>query len=212
MRKPNLQIALDHSDMASAISDAIAVGDIVDIVEAGTVLLLEEGSYVIKILRELFPNKTIVADTKTADAGATIAKNCKNQGANWMTAICSAEIATMQAAAKNIDEVQVELYGDWTFKQAQSWLEAGIEQVIYHQSRDALLAGKQWGEEDLEKVKKLSSMGFKVSVTGGLNPDILELFKGVDVYTFISGRNITESRNPAKTAQEFQDKINELWE
>lgn len=211
MAKPNLQVALDHSDMAGAISAAVAVGNEVDIIEAGTVCLLQTGSETIEVLRKLFPEKIIVADTKCADAGGTVAKNCKEKGANWMTCICSATLATMQAAAKEIDEIQVELYGDWTYEQAQQWLDIGIDQVIYHQSRDALLAGETWGEKDLNKVKKLIDMGFRVSVTGGLSVDTLMLFKGVDVYTFIAGRGITEVDNPVLAARTFQNKIREIW-
>lgn len=211
MAKPNLQVALDHSNLASAIADAVAVGNEVDIVEAGTVMLLQTGSEAIAVLRELFPDKIIVADTKCADAGGTVAKNCKDQGASWMTCICSATIPTMEAAAKEIDEIQVELYGDWTYEQAQLWLDAGIDQAIYHQSRDALLAGETWGEKDLNKVKKLIDMGFRVSVTGGLNIDTLSLFEGIDVYTFIAGRGITQADNPAQAARDFQDKIREIW-
>ncbi len=211
MAKPNLQVALDHSNMAGAISAAVAVGNEVDIIEAGTVCLLQTGSETIEVLRKLFPEKIIVADTKCADAGGTVAKNCKEKGANWMTCICSATLATMQAAAKEIDEIQVELYGDWTFEQAQQWLDIGIDQVIYHQSRDALLAGETWGEKDLNKVKKLIDMGFRVSVTGGLSVDTLTLFKGVDVYTFIAGRGITEGADPVLAARTFQNKIREIW-
>lgn len=211
MGLPNLQVALDNSDLSTAIRDAVAVGEVVDIIEAGTVCLLQVGSEMIEVLRTLYPDKIIVADTKCADAGGTVAKNCAERGANWMTCICSATIPTMKAATKEIDEIQVELYGDWTFEQAQAWLDAGISQVIYHQSRDALLAGGSWGEKDLDKVKKLIEMGFRVSVTGGLNVDTLDLFKGVDVYTFIAGRGITQADNPAKMAQDFKDKIQELW-
>lgn len=211
MHLPNLQVALDHSNLADAIAATVAVGNEVDIIEAGTVLMLETGSEVVKIIRELFPNKIIVADTKCADAGGTVAKNCANQGANWMTCICSATIATMEAAAKEVEEIQVELYGDWTYEHAQSWLDAGISQAIYHQSRDALLAGETWGEKDLTKVKKLIEMGLKVSVTGGLNLDTIELFKGIDVYTFIAGRGITEAEDPAQAARDFKAKINEFW-
>ena len=211
MAKPNLQVALDHSDMAGAISAVVAVGNEVDIIEAGTVCLLQTGSEIIEVLRKLFPEKIIVADTKCADAGGTVAKNCKEKGANWMTCICSATLATIQAAAKEIDEIQVELYGDWTFEQAQQWLDIGIDQVIYHQSRDALLAGETWGEKDLNKVKKLIDMGFRVSVTGGLSVDTLMLFKGVDVYTFIAGRGITEVGDPVLAARTFQNKIREIW-
>lgn len=211
MTKPNLQVALDHSDLASAIAAAVAVGQEVDIIEAGTVMLLQAGSEAIEVLRKIFPEKIIVADTKCADAGGTVARNCKEKGANWMTCICSATIPTMKAAAKEIDEIQVELYGDWTFEHAKAWLDAGISQAIYHQSRDALLAGETWGEKDLSKVKQLIEMGFRVSVTGGLNVNTLELFKGVDVYTFIAGRGITEAENPAQAARDFQDKIREIW-
>ena len=156
----------------------------------------------------LFPEKIIVADTKCADAGGTVAKNNAVRGADWMTCICSATIPTMKAALKAIQEVrgdkgeiQVELYGDWTYEQAQMWLDAGISQAIYHQSRDALLAGETWGEKDLTKVKKLIDMGFRVSVTGGLDVDTLKLFEGVDVFTFIAGRGITEAADPAAAAR-----------
>lgn len=211
MSLPNIQVALDHSNTADAVRAAVAVGDTVDIVEAGTVLMCEVGSEVVQILKKLFPDKKVVADTKCADAGTTIARNCANQGADIMTCICAAETATMISAAKEISEVQVELYGDWTFEQAQDWMDNGIDQVVYHQSRDALLAGVTWGEKDLEKVKKLIDMGFKVSVTGGLDIKTIELFEGVDVYTFIFGRAITEAESPAQSAKDIRARIEELW-
>lgn len=218
MSIPNLQVALDHSDLKGAIKAAVLAGNDVDIIEAGTVCLLQVGSELVEILRNLFPDKVIVADTKCADAGGTVAKNNAIRGADWMTCICSATLPTMIAAHKAIrDErgdkgaIQVELYGDWSYEQAQEWLDAGIEQVIYHQSRDALLSGESWGEKDLTKVKKLSDMGFKVSVTGGLNIETLDLFKGLDVYTFIAGRGITEAENPAEAAKKFKQKIHEIW-
>ena len=215
---PNLQVALDHSNLQGAIKTAVSVGNEVDIIEAGTVCLLQVGSELVEVLRSLFPQKIIVADTKCADAGGTVAKNNAVRGADWMTCICSATIPTMTAALKAIQEVrgekgdiQVELYGDWTYEQAQLWLDAGISQAIYHQSRDALLAGESWGQKDLEKVKRLNEMGFRVSVTGGLSVETLKLFKGVNVFTFIAGRGITEAENPAKAARDFKDEIVRIW-
>lgn len=211
MGRPKLQVALDHSTLHEAVAAAASVGDVVDIVECGTVLLLQVGDEAIKCMRALFPYKTIVADTKCADAGTTVAGNVARAGADWMTCICCATPATMMAANKEVAEIQIELYGDWTMEQAKSWLDMGISQVVYHQSRDALLAGETWGEKDLNRVKSLIDMGFNVSVTGGLNIDTLPLFKGVDVFTFIAGRGITEARNPKQAAQDFQDKITEIW-
>lgn len=208
---PNLQVALDNNLLSDALRSASVLGNEVDIIEAGTILCLQEGMEAVRCLRALFPEKTIIADTKCADAGSTVAKNCAEAGADWMTVICSATIPTMKAAKDNIDEVQVELYGDWTYEQAQQWLDAGISQAIYHQSRDALLSGETWGEKDLNKIKKLVEMGFRVSVTGGLDKDTLELFKGIDVYTFIAGRSIREAADPVKAAREFKDEIKRIW-
>ena len=211
MIKPNLQIALDHNDLESALADVMNVGEIVDILEVGTILCLQEGQKAIRCIRSMFPDKKIVADTKCADAGGTVAKNVTEAGADWMTVICCATIPTMKAAAKEVKELQVELYGDWTYEQAQKWLDAGISQAIYHQSRDALLAGETWGEKDLKRVKKLINMGFKVSVTGGLDVETLKLFEGVAVYTFITGRGITAAKNPKQAAKDFQAEIIRIW-
>ncbi|MGC6768333.1 3-keto-L-gulonate-6-phosphate decarboxylase UlaD [Enterococcus sp. LJL128] len=211
MSRPNLQVALDHSDLASALADIVKVGEVVDIVEVGTILCLQAGEEAIRCIRALYPDKRVIADTKCADAGGTVGKNCADAGADWMTVICCATIPTMKAAAEQVGEVQVELYGDWTFEQAQQWLDAGISQAIYHQSRDALFAGETWGEKDLTKVKKLIDMGFRVSVTGGLEVETLKLFEGVAVYTFITGRGITSAKDPKQAAQAFKDEIKRIW-
>lgn len=209
--RPNLQIALDHNSLEDALGDVFKVGEIVDILEVGTILCLQEGAKAIKCVRSMYPDKKIVADTKCADAGMTVAKNVAESGADWMTVICCATIPTMEAAQKEVEELQVELYGDWTFEQASQWREIGIKQAIYHQSRDVLLSGGTWGEKDISKVKKLIEMGFNVSVTGGLDVATLKLFAGIDVYTFITGRGITAAENPVKAATDFKEEIIRIW-
>lgn len=210
MSMPKLQVALDTDDLPTAINVARQVVDVVDVVEAGTLLIYQEGMKAVKSLRALAPDKILLADCKTADAGGHVGHVCKEAGADWMTCICAATTPTMVNAQKEI-EVQVELYGNWTEEQAQEWLDNGIHQVVYHQSRDAKFAGQTWGEHDLNEVKKLIDMGFKVSVTGGVKPDVLKLFNGVDVYTFIAGRAITQAKDPHAAAQEFKDEINCIW-
>lgn len=74
-------------------------------------------------------------------------------------------------------DVQIELTGYWTWEQAQEWRDAGIGQVVYHRSRDAQAAGVAWGEADISAIKRLSDMGFKVTVTGGLALEDLPLFQ-----------------------------------
>lgn len=98
MTKPNLQIALDQNTLADAARIAHLAGPIVDIVEVGTILELQAGQQAISVLREMFPDKIIASDTKCADAGSTVAQNSKDAGADLMTVIDSATIATMKSA------------------------------------------------------------------------------------------------------------------
>ena len=54
-------------------------------------------------------------------------------------------------------------------------------------------------------------MGFKVSVTGGVNPEVLKLFKGLPVYCFIAGRAIHGADDPHAAALEFKNEIDRIW-
>ena len=66
-------------------------------------------------------------------------------------------------------------------------------------------------KKDLNKVKNSSTWASRVSVTGGLDVDTLKLFEGVDVFTFIAGRGITEAADPAGAARAFKDEIRRIW-
>lgn len=211
MTKPMLQVALDTDTTAQALSVAKQVSDVVDVVEAGTLLIYQEGMDAVRDLRAIAPDKIILADAKVADAGGHVGQVAKDAGADWMTCINAATVPTMAQAQKQI-EVQVELYEGWDNKErAQEWLDNGIDQVVYHQSRDAKAAGQTWGEKDLNSVKSLIDMGFKVSVTGGVKPEVLKLFKGVPVYTFIAGRAIHGADDPHAAALEFKKEIDRIW-
>lgn len=215
--EPKLQVALDNTSLSDAMGAIREIGEHVDVIEVGTILHVAEGLEPVRCLRALYPEKTILADIKGADAGSLLAKQCFGAGANWMTVICCAEIPTMTGmlgVAKEFGEdrdVQIELYGDWTWEQAESWKEAGLEQVVYHRSRDAQAAGKGWGEEDLEKIGKLCDMGFKVTVTGGLTIDDLKLFKAYPIYCFIAGRSIRDAQSPSEAAKSFKAEIAKHW-
>lgn len=71
-------------------------------------------------------------------------------GANWMTIICAAPLATVEkghAVAQSCGgEIQMELFGNWTLDDARDWYRTGVRQAIYHRGRDAQASGQQWGE------------------------------------------------------------------
>lgn len=217
MSLPLLQVALDNTSLEDAVESVRKYGHVIDIVEVGTILHVAEGAKATSVLRQMFPDKILLDDIKGADAGLVLADICFKAGADTMTAICSADVNTMIAMKKIGKEygenrdVQVELYGDWTYEHAQSWLDASINQVVYHRSRDAELAGKKWSDDDLEKISKLIDMGFKVTVTGGLNVEDLELFRGLAIHCVIAGRSIRGAQDPEAAAKEFKKEIARIW-
>ncbi|MGO8692737.1 MAG: 3-keto-L-gulonate-6-phosphate decarboxylase UlaD [Rectinemataceae bacterium] len=215
MNRPLLQVALDHTDLPSALSAARILAPQVDVLEAGTILCFSEGSRAVAEIRAAHPDHILLADLKAADAGSVLADMVFSRGATWMTVICSAPLPTMKAAldvARRHDgDIQVELYGDWTFEQAEAWMKLGLKQVVFHRGRDAQAAGKAWDEGDIDTIRKLADRGFEVSVTGGLEPEDVARFGGIAVKCFISGRSLYAAADPAAAARAFRAAINREW-
>jgi 3-dehydro-L-gulonate-6-phosphate decarboxylase len=209
--KPKLQLALDLTDLDSAIALLKAKPSMhsVDILEVGTVLLASAGKQAITEVRRLFPEKTIVADLKIADAAKTISKLFYDAGADFVSVIAAADIKSMEIAQLYAQErhktIQIELYGSWDFTQAQAWLDVGIKHVIYHHSRDA---GKEWSKQDFDHIKRFIDMGFIVNVTGGITVESIKRFEGLKIYSFIVGRGIYESEDVDQTIEHFKREIN----
>lgn len=216
MSKPLLQIALDNLTSEQAILDAKKAEKYLDVIEVGTILLASEGKSAIKKIKEAFPAKIIVADGKIADAGQVFGKMFFENGANYTTVICAAETSTLKQTidiAKNYKDtdVQVEMTNNFTWSQVEEWKNVGLKQVVWHRSRDAQKDGAKWDENNLNIVKKLASMGFKVTITGGIEKDDIKLFKDIPIYIFIAGRTIRDAKNPEEAAKELKDEIAKYW-
>lgn len=215
MSKPLLQLALDHTSLSQALETVDLLHPHVDIIESGTILCVSEGMHAVRTLRERCPNHILVADLKVADAGETLALEAFHAGANWMTVICAAPLATMARAhdvAKSFHgEIQIELFGNWTLADAKNWYEMGIRQAIYHRGRDAQASGQTWGQKDLDLMKQLSDIGLQLSVTGGITADDLHLFRDISVKAFIAGRALAQAPDPAGAAQAFHQSIGQIW-
>lgn len=215
MSLPMLQVALDNQTLCDAYETTRLIAQEVDIIEAGTILCVAEGVRAVRDLKALYPDKIVLADAKIADAGKILSRMCFAANADWVTVICCADINTVQGAlevAKEFNgDIQIELTGFWTWEQAGAWRDAGIQQVVYHRSRDAQAAGVGWGDEDIRTLKRLNEMGFKVTVTGGLALEDLPLFKDIPVHVFIAGRSIRDAASPVAAARQFRQSIADIW-
>lgn len=214
MTKPLLQIALDATELSVAFETAQKVQSYVDVIEVGTILAFGAGVNAVKELRALYPEHKIVCDMKITDASTILTRLALENGADWVTVSAAAHLETIRAAKKVTDElggeIQIELYGHWTMEDAQGWIDMGIKQAIYHRSRDAELAGVTWTPEDLGKMRQLSEIGIELSITGGIVPKDLHLFKGLNVKSFIAGRALA-ANNGKEIAEQFHSAIRQYW-
>ena len=96
---PLVQLALDFPTIDEALRFAeIGVRAGVDILEAGTPLIVAEGARSIGALAKAFPNYQVLADYKTMDSGGKNVLLTQKQGGHYMTVCANAADETVKAA------------------------------------------------------------------------------------------------------------------
>ncbi len=214
---PMLQIAMDYITLPPALAMAAKVATEIDIIEIGTPLCKAVGLDAIRAMREMVgPDKLILADFKSPDVGGLEAKMAFDAGADIMTVIGGAALATVESAldaAKAANkEMQMELTGVRDIvARAREWRQIGVEWMVYHRGWDEQAFSRQWVEEDRTVIRQLIDLGFKITVTGGITKELLPFFRSLPVWTVISGRGIRETPDPRQTVHEFRREMQRLW-
>jgi 3-dehydro-L-gulonate-6-phosphate decarboxylase len=213
---PLLQVALDYTSLPQALVMAALVGPEVDIIEIGTPLCKAAGLEAITSMREICPDKLILADFKTPDVGGLEATMAFDAGADMITVIGGAAIATVKeayaVARRRNKTMLMELTGVRDIlARAAEWRTIGIDRIVYHREWDAQSAGREWGEEDKATIRQLIDMGYKVTITGGLTLELLPFFADLPASVLICGRSIREDPDPRGAARKIRLAINDLW-
>jgi 3-dehydro-L-gulonate-6-phosphate decarboxylase len=213
---PLLQIAMDYTSLSKALVMAALVAPEVDIIEIGTPLCKAAGVEAIRAMREICPDKLILADFKTPDVGGLEATMAFDAGADMMTVIGGAAMATVEqalaVARKRNKEMLMELTGVRDIlARATEWRKIGINRIVYHREWDAQSAGREWTEEDKDIIRKLIDMGYKVTVTGGMTNELLPFFADLPISVLICGRGIREAPDPRAAAHQMRMALADLW-
>jgi len=213
---PMLQFALDFITLPPAIAVASKTAPHVDIFEIGTPLCKAAGLDAIRAVREVCPDNLILADFKTPDVGWLEAKMAFDSGADLMTVIGGAPMATVESALKTANEYGKEVLMELTgvrdiIAYAKEWCQVGIEWMVYHRGWDEEASNRQWSQDDLDTIRRLIDMGFKVTVTGGLTNDSIPFFQNIPVTALITGRAIHAAPDPVASAMEIRSTISRLW-
>lgn len=215
---PLLQIALDYTSLPKALVMAYQVAPEVDIIEIGTPLCKAAGMEAVRAVREICPDKLILADVKTPDVGGLEAAMAFDSGADMMTVIGGAALVTVEqalaVARERGKEMLMELTGvrdNEILTRAAEWRKIGVERVVYHREWDAQAAGRMWAESDKVTIRKMIDMGFKMSITGGMTMELLPFFADLPVSVLICGRGIREADEPRNAARDMRLALAHLW-
>lgn len=217
MSVPKLQLALDFISLPLALRMAVLASDPMDIIEIGTPLSKAAGVAAISGIREVCPDKLILADYKTPDVGALEAQMAFDNGADFVTVIGGAALETVRqsvlASKKAGKQTLMELTGVRNImEQAKEWKDCGVEWMVYHRGWDEEgSGGRLWNEKDFNVISDLTDLGYKITVTGGLDVTNIHLFKDLNVEALVFGRAIHQAVEPLRAAQLIREEVEKYW-
>jgi 3-hexulose-6-phosphate synthase len=136
--RPTVQLSLDLIDLNEAVRTAeMALRAGVDWLEAGTPLILAEGTRGVRELRARFPEVPIVADLKIMDGGALETELMAKAGANLVVVMGQAHEETVELVVKAGRDYGVKVMGDNMAMPdpvagARKLEELGCDYIVHH--------------------------------------------------------------------------------
>ena len=202
-----IQMALDSLDFDATMALAEAVAPYVDILEIGTPCIKYNGLKLVKALKAAHPDKTILVDLKTMDAGGYESTPFYEAGGAICTVLGAADMSTIKgvidAANANGGEAQVDLIGvEDKAAVAKEAVENGAQIIGVHTGLDAQAAG-QTPFADLNLIAGLD-LGAKISVAGGINKDTIQSTVQAGAAIVVVGAAIYGADSPADSAKELR--------
>ncbi len=204
---PKLQVALDLRDANEAlrIAKLVAEGG-ADWIEAGTPLIKSAGIDIIRKLRQIVPNKTIVADLKTLDTGYLEVELAALAGADIVCIAGIADDFTIRDAIGAGKKYNVKIMTDLIsvkepIKRGLELEKLGVDYIEYHISVDKQLRA-DYKKIPFPEVKKLSEViNIPIALAGGLRADTAKFAIQSGAKIIVVGSAITCSGNPKEAVK-----------
>ncbi|MCK6258942.1 orotidine 5'-phosphate decarboxylase [Fictibacillus sp. KIGAM418] len=201
----NIQLALDRLSIEEALSITKKVEPYIDWIEVGTSLIKEFGMESVRSLKEAFPHKTIVADSKTFDNAVYEFELCFAAGADVATVLGTAPLvsieACMETAKRHGKQVMIDLLNT---SEEQVKMCSQLEDAILcsHVSKDQQESGEDQGRLH---VPSFSDQQVKIAVAGGISIDSFSEIATYSPHVVIIGSGITKAEDPALAAKTFYE-------
>ena len=208
-----IQLALDRPDLARELELAASVARYVDLIEAGTPLLIREGIRAVRELRRRYRGRTVVADIKVVDAGEPIAELAFAAGANIVTVLGCAADAVVERVVRTARRYDGEVMADSLGvahipERARELRELGVNSLCLN--RRGLKKHKPSKEDSFKRlVSLIEEIDLPVYLAGGIDLNELTGLREAPLAGVIIGAAIAEAPSPVEAARQMRRIIDE---
>lgn len=211
MARPLIQLALDTLDNNQTLKLAALTAPYVDIFEIGTPNIKHNGVALVKEFKKRFPNKLLLVDLKTMDAGEYEAAPFYAAGADICTVLGVSGLPTIAGVVKAANahggEVQVDLINvPDKAGCARESAKLGAHIIGVHTGLDAQAAGHS-PFADLQAVARLG-LPVRISVAGGIKQATVQQVARAGANIVVVGAAIYGAASPADAAREIFELAN----
>lgn len=177
-----LQIAIDNAGTDNILETVDKIADVIDIVEVGTPMIIREGQTAVRLIKEKYPDLTVLSDSKIVDGGVLECEYAVKAGADIITVLAMAANETITDVIKTAHQsgrkAMADLIGVKNIQErARELQELGIDYIAVHTAFDV----QKKGRTPLGDLKELLQAvpADMCAVAGGVNlktlPDYVEL-------------------------------------
>jgi 3-hexulose-6-phosphate synthase len=210
MATPLIQMAIDALDFDASVALAEEVAPYVDIFEIGTPCIKHNGVALVEELRGRFPDKLLLVDLKTMDAGEYEATPFYAAGADICTVLGVSGLATcegvIKAAKAHGAEAQIDLINvEDKAGCATATVAVGAQVIGIHTGLDAQAAGET-PFNDLSDILALE-LPVRISIAGGINHSTVQDVVRAGANIIVVGAAISGAASPADSAREIRELV-----
>lgn len=204
-----LQLALDVGRTSEALSICEQVYPHFDIAEIGTPLLIEEGLAALEAVKERYPDKKYLADTKIADAGYIEAASAFRRGATIATVLAVADNRTIEGSLEAAHELGGEIMADLMhvpnrLERALELETLGVPIICLHTAYDVQKTGVDPMADLVEVRAKLSC---RLALAGGLTLETAGRAAELGTDIVVVGGGVITQPSPRHAARQIHHAI-----
>ena len=205
-----LQAAIDTADCGNIMKIVDQIADVADIIEVGTPMVIQEGVTAVRMIKEKYPQLTVLADTKIVDGGRIECQYAVDAGADIITVLALADDATIKAVTETAHAAGRKVMADLLCVQeigarAVSLRNLGVDYIAVHTGVDAQAQGRTPYTDLKELVQAVPPE--ICAVAGGVNLDTIEKYAALRPAIIIAGGALCNAPDSREAAIRMKEKL-----